>query len=96
MRPRRILTITSGGDVKFRAFVQWGVASMLGHLCLFGVPCFLAFFSLGLYLNFTEQTLTLAWLPYIALYSALGGLAVPVIVWYSTTKPHIKRVNREK
>jgi hypothetical protein len=82
--------------VRFRAFVKWGVSSMLGHFVLFGVPSFVAFFALGLYQNHTEQTLTLAWLPYIVLYAALAGLGMPLIVWYSMTRPLLRRMNRKR
>jgi hypothetical protein len=82
--------------MQFRTLVKWGVSSMLGHFALFGAPSFVAFLALGLYLNYTEQTLTLEWLPYIVFYAALAGLGMPLIVWYSMTKPLLKRINRGK
>ena len=81
--------------MQFRAFVRWGVSSVLGHIVLFGVPTSVAFFALGLYLNYTEQTLTPEWIPHMALYAVLVGLAISLVLWYSWTRPLLKRVNRK-
>jgi hypothetical protein len=54
----------------------------------------MAFFALGIYQNYTERTLTPGWVPYILLYAALAGLLMPLIIWFSMTRPLIKRNHR--
>jgi NhaP-type Na+/H+ or K+/H+ antiporter len=77
--------------VSIRRLLVWGSASLLGHIVVIGPVVFVAFVALGLYGNYSSGTLTWDWVPYIIMYSLLGGVLFGMIVWYGGTRVIRKR-----
>jgi len=70
---------------------KWASSSLLGHLFLFQLLWAVPMFTLGWYLNYSEGTLTWAWAPHVAFYSALGGVTMALLIWYTISLPLINR-----
>ncbi len=83
----RLQRALEGDLMNLRRFVQWTCSSLVGHLVLFGLTFTVPICLLGMLLNYSEGTLTWDWAPFIALYSALGGVASAVIIWFTITSP---------
>jgi hypothetical protein len=71
----------------FRQFWVWTCSSLWGHLVFWALIFTFPMCCLGLWLNYTEGTLTLQWAPYIVLYAVLGGFVLGVIIWFTITSP---------
>jgi hypothetical protein len=74
-----------------RKFFKWCVSSLPGHIVLFALTFSVPMLIAGLTLNYMDGTLTWDWAPYIALYCALGGFAVAVVIWFVLTSPLLRR-----
>ena len=79
-----------------RQFFRWCLSSLWGHLVYFGILWGVGFSILGLWLNWTQGTLTLEWAFYVVGYSFLGGPIVGALVWYLITRPRFGRLLRAK
>ena len=77
--------------MRIRKFFKWCALSLLGHIVLFALTFTVPMLVAGLTLNYVEGTLTWDWVPYIALYSVLGGFAMAVIIWFVVTSPLLRR-----
>lgn len=67
--------------------------SLRGHIALFEAAFSLPLFTAFLWRNYSEGTLTLAWVLYLViLWAALGAVGA-VVFWYTVTAPLIKRRN---
>jgi len=82
--------------MQFNKFLKWASSSLVGHMVLIGVPCWVAgFLSLSL-ANYFEGTLTITWALGTLVESAVAGAAVATLVWYTMTLPRIKEIARIK
>jgi|HubBroStandDraft_4_1064222.scaffolds.fasta_scaffold40940_2 hypothetical protein len=64
--------------------------SLRGHIALFEAAFSLPLFTVFLWRNYSEGTLTLVWALYLViLWAVLGGIGA-VIFWYGVTSPLIK------
>jgi hypothetical protein len=67
-----------------RKLLTWGSKSIVGHIVFIGPIGFLGFLALGVYGNYSDGTLTWDWIPYIVMYSLLGGMLCAIIAWCGT------------
>ena len=74
-----------------RDFLKWVGSSLLGHIALSELLFSMPLFLLGLSLNYSEGTITVAWSFYIAIVCALGGIIFALLFWYTVSVPLIKR-----
>ena len=58
---------------------------------LVGLPFFVAEMTVGLLSNYDEGALTGSWALHIAFVCAAGAFAVALLVWYTITRPLLKR-----
>jgi hypothetical protein len=72
-------------------FLRWCSSSIAGHLVLVGLPFFAAEMIVGLLSNYYEGALTASWAVHIASVCAAGAFAVALLVWYTITRPLLKR-----
>jgi hypothetical protein len=77
-----------------RKLFKWCVSSLPGHIVLFTLTFSVPMLIAGMTLNYMDGTLTWDWAPYIALYSALGGFAAAVVIWFVLTAPLLRRRGR--
>ena len=72
------------------ALSRWASSSLLGHVVLFEVILSLPLAIVFFVLNYSQGTLTVAWVFYMATIWAAFGALVAVLGWYIVSLPLIK------
>lgn len=68
--------------------------SFAGNLVLVGVPFFVAESIVGIMSNLNEGSLTPGWTVRILIVCTAGAVTVTLLVWFSVTKPLLRRKER--
>ena len=82
--------------MNIRGFLKWASHSLLGHVVFVGGLLGVVGSLTGLYLNYVEGSLTVAWGLWVVFVSFLGGVAVAIFLWYTASLPLIKRRNGKR
>lgn len=72
-------------------FVKWASRSLVGHVVFLELIFALPFFVWGVVMNYTQGTLTLAFLISMLIEIGAVGAAMGVAGWYLFTQPLIRR-----
>jgi hypothetical protein len=74
-----------------RMFFRWVNSTLLGHIAYYGSLFAVSESATSIYLNFTEDTLTLSWAIFTVIGCAFLGVMGAVVIWFVITLPRIKR-----
>jgi hypothetical protein len=76
---------------------KWARTSLIGTIVVFELFLSIPMTILGLFLNYSEGTLTFAWAIWVLYVCAVGGAVLAVVIRYAVVLPHVKRrENRTK
>lgn len=75
-------------------FLKWLGTSLSGHVCLAVVLVSFPLFGVLSSLNYSEGTLTVRWAVWIFFISCISDVVVGVLLWYTFSRPLIKRLTR--
>jgi hypothetical protein len=71
---------------KVRKFAKWASSSLVGHIVLFQICGALPMFILFMYLNYSEDTLTLSWAIWIAFVAECFGIFMALLMWFTLSR----------
>jgi hypothetical protein len=75
---------------RFVHFLQWSVSTGSGHIAVFGTLYAVPMCALFLYLNYDEGSLDVRWALWIIFVSAVSGVVVATLFWFTVMRPLIR------
>ncbi len=72
-------------------FLFWASSSLTGHVAFFQLIFAIPMAALGIFLNYTQGTLTVGWAVWIVGLAAICAIVLSILIWTTITMPRIRR-----